>query len=51
MASVNPKNGRVLAFYSGDDYAQDYNNRAFTSTKQAASAFKPYVLAAWLENG
>ncbi|AWS47659.1 transglycosylase domain-containing protein [Streptosporangium sp. 'caverna'] len=51
VASVNPKNGRVVAFYSGDDYTQDYNNRAFTSTKQAASAFKPYVLAAWLENG
>lgn len=51
LASVNPKNGRVLAFYSGDDFTNDFNNRAFDSTKQAASAFKPYVLAAWLESG
>ncbi|MEV0756352.1 transglycosylase domain-containing protein [Streptosporangium sp. NPDC050280] len=51
LASVNPKNGRVLAFYSGDDFVNDFNNRAFDSTKQAASAFKPYVLAAWLESG
>ncbi|MFB9676877.1 transglycosylase domain-containing protein [Streptosporangium vulgare] len=50
LASVDPKNGRVLAFYSGDDFVNDFNNRAFDSTKQAASAFKPYVLAAWLEN-
>ncbi|WP_068900340.1 transglycosylase domain-containing protein [Planomonospora sphaerica] len=51
VASVDPRNGRVLAFYSGDDYTQDFNNRAFDSLKQAASAFKPYVLAAWLEAG
>ncbi|MER5620830.1 transglycosylase domain-containing protein [Streptosporangium sp. NPDC002544] len=51
VASVDPKNGRVLAFYSGDDFVKDFNNRAFDSTKQAASAFKPYVLAAWLESG
>ncbi|GAA3443135.1 hypothetical protein GCM10018955_25730 [Planomonospora venezuelensis] len=51
VASVDPRNGRVVAFYSGDDFIDDYNNRAFDSTKQAASAFKPYVLAAWLEAG
>ncbi|MFJ2028082.1 transglycosylase domain-containing protein [Streptosporangium sp. NPDC087985] len=51
IASVNPKNGRVVAFYSGDDFLHGFNNRAFESPKQAASAFKPYVLAAWLEAG
>ncbi|GIH98030.1 transglycosylase domain-containing protein [Planobispora takensis] len=51
VATVDPKNGRVLAFYSGDDFIEDFNNRAFDATKQAASAFKPYVLAAWLEAG
>ncbi|GAA2891549.1 transglycosylase domain-containing protein [Streptosporangium fragile] len=51
LASVDPKNGRVLAFYSGDNFIKDFNNRAFDSIKQAASAFKPYVLAAWLESG
>ncbi|GGS73783.1 penicillin-binding protein [Planobispora rosea] len=51
VASVDPKNGRVLAFYSGDDFIESSVNRAFDTTKQAASAFKPYVLAAWLEAG
>ncbi|MBG0826946.1 transglycosylase domain-containing protein [Planomonospora sp. ID67723] len=51
VASVDPRNGRVVAFYSGDDFIKDFNNRAFDATKQAASAFKPYVLAAWLEAG
>ncbi|MEU6737652.1 transglycosylase domain-containing protein [Streptosporangium sandarakinum] len=51
IASVDPRNGRVVAFYSGDDYLRVYGNRAFSAPKQAASAFKPYVLAAWLEKG
>lgn len=51
LATVDPKTGQVLAFYSGDEYSEDFNNRAFDSIKQAASAFKPYVLAAWLESG
>ncbi|WP_204075471.1 transglycosylase domain-containing protein [Planotetraspora phitsanulokensis] len=51
LASVDPKNGRVVAFYGGDDYEHDPWNEPFDSRKQAASAFKPYVLAAWLEAG
>ncbi|MFI6294614.1 transglycosylase domain-containing protein [Nonomuraea sp. NPDC050790] len=51
VASVDPRNGRVNAFYSGDDYTTDQWNDAFVSQKQAASAFKTYVLAAWLEQG
>ncbi|MFG1697530.1 transglycosylase domain-containing protein [Nonomuraea sp. NPDC049309] len=51
LAAVNPKNGRVLAFYGGDNYLTDPWNEPFQSTKQAASAFKPYVLAAWLQAG
>ncbi|MFI9552199.1 transglycosylase domain-containing protein [Nonomuraea endophytica] len=51
LAAVNPTNGRVIAFYGGDDYQYDAWNDAFQSVKQAASAFKPYVLAAWLEQG
>jgi membrane peptidoglycan carboxypeptidase len=51
LAAVNPTNGRILAFYGGDDYAKDAWNDAFLSQKQAASAFKPYVLAAWLDVG
>ncbi|MFC5823192.1 transglycosylase domain-containing protein [Nonomuraea insulae] len=51
LAAVDPKNGRVLAFYGGDDAVTDPWNEPFQSTKQAASAFKPYVLAAWLQAG
>src|SRR5690606_20202366 len=51
LAAVDPRNGQILAFYGGDDYAKDQWNDAFHSQKQAASAFKPYVLAAWLDAG
>ncbi|MDA0633331.1 transglycosylase domain-containing protein, partial [Nonomuraea sp. MCN248] len=51
MAAVDPRNGQILAFYAGDDYAKDQWIDAFQSQKQAASAFKPYVLAAWLDAG
>ncbi|WP_204016905.1 transglycosylase domain-containing protein [Sphaerimonospora thailandensis] len=51
LAAVDPRNGQVLAFYGGDDYLNDPWNEPFDSRKQAASAFKPYVLAAWLEAG
>ncbi|WP_171074046.1 transglycosylase domain-containing protein [Nonomuraea basaltis] len=51
LAAVDTRNGRVLAFYGGDDYLKDPWNEPFQSTKQAASAFKPYVLAAWLQAG
>ncbi|MFC0864428.1 transglycosylase domain-containing protein [Sphaerimonospora cavernae] len=51
LAAVDPRNGQVLAIYGGDDYLTDPWNEPFDSKKQAASAFKPYVLAAWLEAG
>ncbi|WP_164904049.1 transglycosylase domain-containing protein [Nonomuraea polychroma] len=51
LAAVNPKNGRVVAFYGGTNYLTDPWNEPFQSKKQAASAFKPYVLAAWLQAG
>ncbi|WP_433220312.1 transglycosylase domain-containing protein [Microtetraspora malaysiensis] len=51
LAAVDPRNGRVLAFYGGDNYVANNWNNAFDSRKQAASAFKPYVLAAWLDAG
>jgi membrane peptidoglycan carboxypeptidase len=54
MAAVDPNNGRVVAFYSGRDFLdprRGFTNNAFHAYKQAASAFKPYVLAAWLEAG
>ncbi|MFI6604367.1 transglycosylase domain-containing protein [Nonomuraea sp. NPDC050536] len=51
LAAVNPKNGRIVAFYGGSNYLKDPWNEPFDSAKQAASAFKPYVLAAWLQAG
>lgn len=51
LAAVDPRNGRVIAFYGGSNFAKQEWNDAFMSEKQAASAFKPYVLAAWLEAG
>ncbi|MFF3668399.1 transglycosylase domain-containing protein [Microtetraspora malaysiensis] len=51
LAAVDPRNGRVIAFYGGDNYVTRNWNNAFDSRKQAASAFKPYVLAAWLDAG
>ncbi|MGW5263364.1 transglycosylase domain-containing protein [Microbispora sp. NPDC004025] len=51
LAAVDPETGRVVAFYGGNDYLKDPWNEPFQSRKQAASAFKPYVLAAWLDAG
>ncbi|QYC46011.1 Penicillin-binding protein 2D [Nonomuraea coxensis DSM 45129] len=51
LAAVDPRNGRVIAFYGGTNYITDPWNEPFQSKKQAASAFKPYVLAAWLQAG
>ncbi|MET8161670.1 transglycosylase domain-containing protein [Sphaerisporangium sp. NPDC005289] len=54
LAAVDPRNGRVIAFYGGRNYLgkhPDQFNDAFYARKQAASAFKPYVLAAWLKAG
>lgn len=51
LAAVDPRNGRVVAFYGGPSFTKREWNDAFMSEKQAASAFKPYVLAAWLEEG
>ncbi|GAA5048605.1 transglycosylase domain-containing protein [Thermocatellispora tengchongensis] len=51
LAAVDPRNGRLRAFYGGKNFATDQWNEATMSQKQAASAFKPYVLAAWLNQG
>ncbi|MEU1723826.1 transglycosylase domain-containing protein [Nonomuraea sp. NPDC005692] len=51
LAAVDPRNGRVLAFYGGSNFITDPFNEPFDAEKQAASAFKPYVLAAWLQAG
>ncbi|MFD0317040.1 transglycosylase domain-containing protein [Streptomyces flavalbus] len=48
--SVDPKTGRVLAMYGGVDYLKHFRNNATRLDYQAASTFKPVILAAALED-
>ncbi|MFF6905990.1 transglycosylase domain-containing protein [Streptomyces sp. NPDC012389] len=48
--SVDPKTGKVVAMYGGEDYVKHYVNNATRQDYQPASTFKPLVLAAALEN-
>ncbi|WP_327089418.1 transglycosylase domain-containing protein [Nonomuraea sp. NBC_01738] len=50
LAAVEPSTGEVVAFYGGDADRSDYDN-AFNAKVQAGSTFKPYTLAAALNNG
>ncbi|MFE5137496.1 transglycosylase domain-containing protein [Streptomyces fagopyri] len=50
-ASVDPKTGKVLAMYGGEDYFKHYVNNATRRDYQPASTFKPLIFAAALEQG
>ncbi|MGK5546197.1 transglycosylase domain-containing protein [Streptomyces sp. URMC 127] len=50
-ASVRPSDGAVLALYGGPDATKHFANNADTSGVPVGSAFKPFVLAAALEDG
>ncbi|WP_460855333.1 transglycosylase domain-containing protein, partial [Nocardiopsis coralliicola] len=49
LTSVDPATGEIKAFYGGTDFTSDANN-SLSERAQAGSAFKPYALAAGLEN-
>ncbi|WP_258863052.1 transglycosylase domain-containing protein [Marinitenerispora sediminis] len=51
LTAIDPATGEVVAFYGGADYNENQYDSAFRGSAQAGSAFKPYVLAAALENG
>lgn len=51
LAAVAPGTGEVVAFYGGRDYAANQYDNAFSAKVQAGSTFKPYTLAAALEDG
>lgn len=51
MASVRPETGEVVAMYGGSDYLENQFNNATQMIGQAGSTFKPFALAAGLENG
>ena len=50
LASVEPGTGALKAMYGGPDYVEDQRNWA-TTGRQPGSSFKPFALAAGLENG
>ncbi|GFH33912.1 transglycosylase domain-containing protein [Streptomyces pacificus] len=50
-ASIDPASGRVVALYGGIDYTEQYVNNATRRDYQVGSTFKPFVLAAAVENG
>jgi membrane peptidoglycan carboxypeptidase len=50
VASVRPSTGEVVAIYGGADFLQNQVNNATQAIGQAGSTFKPFALAAGLEN-
>ncbi|MFD7548390.1 transglycosylase domain-containing protein [Streptomyces sp. NPDC059816] len=51
-ASVDPKNGAIVALYGGEGYDEGhYTNNANTSGVPVGSTWKPFVLAAAMEHG
>ncbi|MER6677129.1 transglycosylase domain-containing protein [Streptomyces sp. NPDC000983] len=48
--SVDPKTGKIVALYGGQDYFKHYRSNATRVDYQPASTFKPVILAAALEN-
>ncbi|MFF4619493.1 transglycosylase domain-containing protein [Nonomuraea jabiensis] len=50
LAAVDPATGEVVAFYGGSPAQSQYDS-AFSAKVMAGSTFKPYTLAAALDNG
>ena len=50
LSAVEPGTGALKAMYGGPDYVEDQRNWA-TTGRQPGSSFKPFALAAGLENG
>ncbi|MFK0262216.1 transglycosylase domain-containing protein [Streptomyces angustmyceticus] len=48
--SVDPKTGRIVAMYGGEGPPKHYRNNATRTDYQAASTFKPLILASAMEN-
>lgn len=51
LASVRPGTGEVVAMYGGTDYLENQYSDADQATAMAGSTFKPFALAAALEEG
>jgi membrane peptidoglycan carboxypeptidase len=51
LAAVEPGTGEVVAMYGGADYLENSLNNATQAIQQAGSTFKPFGLAAAVEDG
>jgi penicillin-binding protein 1A len=51
FASVDPRDGAVVALTGGLDYSLSKFNRATQAQRQPGSSFKPFIYSAALENG
>ncbi|MFG1703886.1 transglycosylase domain-containing protein [Nonomuraea sp. M3C6] len=51
LAAIDPATGEVVAFYGGRPSQSAYYDSAFSAKVMAGSTFKPYTLAAALNNG
>ena len=51
VASVRPGTGEIVAIYGGEDFITDQINNATRQFAQAGSTFKPFALAAGVEQG
>ena len=49
--SVNPKNGKILAYVGGADYRLSKYDIIKNAKRQVGSVFKPFVYASGLKNG
>tara|TARA_R110002110_G_scaffold271566_3_gene487043 strand:+ start:66671 stop:69064 length:2394 start_codon:yes stop_codon:yes gene_type:complete len=51
LVALHPKNGAVLSLVGGFDFNLSKFNRAYQSTRQPGSNFKPFIYSAAIENG
>jgi penicillin-binding protein 1A len=51
LISIDPRNGHILAFVGGRDFAESKFNRVVQARRQPGSAFKPFVYTVAIDNG
>jgi penicillin-binding protein 1A len=51
LVAVDPRDGRVLAMFGGNNFHKSQFNLAVQGERQAGSSFKPFVLATALKEG
>jgi penicillin-binding protein 1A len=51
LVAIDPRDGRVLAMFGGNNFRKSQFNLAVQGERQAGSSFKPFVLATALKEG